>query len=268
MSLAKILQARPLGLAFDIDGTLSPIAATPDAARLYPGVAALLEEARAFAHIAIMTGRAIESGAAMVNVENITYVGTHGVEWCEGLPTNHEIQINPLARPYLAQSAELLNLAEESLAGQPGIFIERKRLGGSIHYRLAPQPELARELILATLRDPAADLNFHLSEGKRVIDIKPMLTLNKGTELRSFVQRFQLAGILFAGDDRTDLDAVLEIKRLRQEGLQATAIVVQAADTLPALLEQADLVVQGVEGMAQLLNQIVEQLRQGAPTAN
>lgn len=262
MSLANILQTRPLGLAFDIDGTLSPIAPTPGEARLYPGVAALLEEARAYAHIAIMTGRAIESGASMVNVEGITYIGTHGIEWCEGLPTGHEIQINPIALPYLAQSAELLTLAEDKLADQPGILIERKRLGGSVHYRLAPQPEQTRQLILDTLSEPAAQRNFFLSAGKQVIDIKTILPLNKGTELRRFAQRAKLASVLFAGDDRTDLDAALEIERLRQDGLQAAAIVVQAADTLPALLEHADLVVQGIENMARLLAEIVGQLRQ------
>ena len=113
----------------------------------------------------------------------------------------------------------------------------------------------------AVLREPASELNFYLSEGKCVIDLKPLLPLNKGTELRSFARRHQLAGLLFAGDDRTDLDAVLEIARLRQDGLQAAAIVVQATDTLPALLEHADMVVQGVEGMARLLNQIVAHLR-------
>ncbi|HEY3992246.1 MAG TPA: trehalose-phosphatase [Ktedonobacteraceae bacterium] len=260
MSIAKILQARPLGLAFDIDGTLSPIAPTPGEARLYPGVATLLERARAHAQVAIMTGRALEQGAALVNVEGITYIGTHGVEWCEGLPTSHQIQINPSAQPYVALSNELLDLAEQRLADQPGIFIERKRLGGSVHYRLSPQPEQARELILLTLQEPARARNFHLSEGKKVIDIKPLLPLNKGTELRRFVQRFQLAGIVFAGDDRTDLDAVLEIARLRQDGLQAASIVVQATDTLPDLLEHADTVVQGVEGMAQLLSEMVGQL--------
>jgi hypothetical protein len=30
-----------------------------------------------------------------------------------------------------------------------------------------------------------------------------------------------LQSVIFAGDDRTDLDAVLEIKRLRQEGMAA-----------------------------------------------
>ncbi|HEY0753294.1 MAG TPA: trehalose-phosphatase [Ktedonobacteraceae bacterium] len=265
MALANILQTRPLGLVFDIDGTLSPIVSTPSEARLYPGVAELLAEARNYAHVAIMTGRALASGAALVNVEGLTYVGTHGAEWCEGLPGTHEIQINPLARPYLAPGAELLDLAEQELASLPGILIERKLLGGSVHYRLSPQPEQAHELILTTLRAAAEARHFHLSEGKRVIDIKPIIALNKGTELRSFAQRFQLAGLLFAGDDRTDLDAALEIERLRQDGLQAAMIVVQAPDTLPALLEHADSVVQGVAGMAQLLNEIVAQLRQGQP---
>lgn len=262
MLIEKILQARPLGLAFDIDGTLSPIAPTPDAAQIYPGVAALLEEARAYARIAILTGRRIEKGAAMVNVEEITYIGTHGAEWSDGLPASHEIQINPLALPYLEPGKRLLDLAESSLANLPGVLIERKLLGGSVHYRLSPAPEPTRELILATLRDPASALNFYLSEGKYVIDIKPTLSLNKGTELRSFAERYQLSGLVFAGDDRTDLDAVLEIERLRQDGLQAASIVVQAADTLPALLEHADIVVQGVDGMARFLASIVEQLRE------
>lgn len=59
------------------------------------------------------------------------------------------------------------------------------------------------------------------------------------------------------GDDRTDLNAVLEIARLRQEGIAALAIAVQHSDTPPALLEQADRVVQGVEGMLALLRTIV-----------
>lgn len=261
MPLTNILQARPCGLAFDIDGTLSPIAATPGEARLYPGAAALLAEARAYTHIAIMTGRAIEDGAAMVNIEGLTYIGTHGVEWCEGLPASYNIEINPLAQPFLVPGSQLLDLAEQKLAGLPGLLIERKRLGGSIHYRLAPAPEQARALILETLQAPARDRHFLLSEGKRVVDLKPMLTLHKGTALRNFVQRHQLAGILFAGDDRTDLDAALEIERLRQDGLPAATIVVQAADTLPALLEHADVVVQGVDGMTRLLAEIVEQLR-------
>lgn len=262
--IQNILIEQPLGLAFDIDGTLSPIAPTPGQARLHPDAALLLEQARNYAHVAIMTGRAIDDGAAMVNVEGLTYIGTHGVEWCEGLPTTHAVQINPEALTYIQPGQQLLNLAAQMLADQPGVIVERKLLGGSVHYRLANNAEEVRETILAILREPARAHHFLLSQGKCVIDIKPALTINKGQALGSLVKRHNLKGVIFAGDDRTDLDAMLEIERLQHEGLQAAAIAVQAADTLPELLEHADIKVQGVEGMIQLLHEIVEQLRANA----
>lgn len=257
--LQPVLASRPLGLAFDIDGTLSPIAATPSEARLYPGVAETLERLKKHAHIAILTGRAVEKGAALVNVEGLTYIGTHGAEWSEGLPAGQHVQISNEALAYIKPGQELLDLAEKRLVHLPGVFVERKRLGGSVHYRLAPNPELARMNILDALQEPAHAAHFLLSEGKRVVDIKPAIPLNKGKALRDFVRCFALQGVLFAGDDRTDLDAILEVERLKQEGVQAAAIAVQAADTLPDLLEHADIVVQGVEGMARLLREIAEQ---------
>ena len=63
-----------------------------------------------------------------------------------------------------------------------------------------------------------------------------------------------------AGDDRTDLDAVQEIERMRKGGITALAIVVQHPDTLPELLQQADIVVQKVPGMVDLLREMVEML--------
>ncbi|HEU5383462.1 MAG TPA: trehalose-phosphatase [Ktedonobacteraceae bacterium] len=262
--IQNILMCQPLGLIFDIDGTLSPIAPTPDEAKLYPGVASLLEEARTYAHVAIVTGRAIEDAASMVNIEGITYIGTHGVEWCEGLPSTHPVQVNAEVLPCIKPGQQLLDLAEQTLAGWPGVIIERKRLGGSLHYRLAPNAEEVRQVILETLREPAHEQHFLLSQGKQVIDIKPALHIHKGQALKSLVQRYSLKGVIFAGDDRTDLDAMLEIEHLRQEGLQAAAIAVQAADTLPELLEHADIVVQGVAGMVRLLHDMLEQLRTSA----
>ncbi len=261
--LRSILAQRPLGLVFDIDGTLSPIAPTPAEAHLYPGVAALLEQACRYAHVAIISGRAVEDGAAMVNVEGLTYIGTHGLEWCDGLPTSHPVQLLPEALPYIEPGKQLLDIAEQRLADLPGILVERKRIGGAIHYRLCENPEQGREEIFALLAEPAQRLNMRLSEGKRVVEVRTPLSANKGQALRRFVQRFGLQAVCFAGDDRTDLDAVQEIARLRQDGITALAIVVQHADTLPALLEHADIVVQEVEGMVALLRQMVELL----PTA-
>jgi trehalose 6-phosphate phosphatase len=259
-SLEEVLAQRPLGLVFDIDGTLSPIAPTPDEARLYPGIVSLLEEAREHAHIAITTGRAIDNGAAMVNVDGITYIGNHGLEWSNGLPSSHTVQVLPEALAYVEPGRHLLDLAEQQLAGFPGLLVERKRIGGSVHYRLCSDQQQAQQAILSLLQEPARQVNMRLSEGKKVVEIRSPLALNKGESLRRFVERLGLRGVVFAGDDRTDLDAVMEIAHLRQKGIVALSIVVQHADTLPALLQNADIVVQEVDGMADLLCKMVKML--------
>ncbi len=257
LNIQTVLAQHPLGLAFDIDGTLSPIAPTPGEARLYPGVMPLLQRAKEHAHIAIMTGRSIDDGAAILNLDGLTYIGTHGLEWSEGLPWLHPVEIVPEATAYYEPGKYLLDLVEQRLSELPGVIVQRKRIGGSIHYRLSPNPAQTRQKLLSLLEQPARQLDMSLSEGKLVIEIRVPLPVHKGQALRQFVQRFSLRAIVFAGDDRTDLDAVVEITNMRKEGIAALSIVVQHHDTLPDLLEQADIVVQGVPGMVDLLREMV-----------
>ncbi len=120
VDLATVLAQRPLGLAFDIDGTLSPIAPTPGEARLYPGVDSLLETAKQYAQVVIVTGRAVKDGAPIVNVEGLTYIGTHGMEWCDGLPSTHPVRLIPEAEPYVEPGNYLLDLAQQQLGSLPG----------------------------------------------------------------------------------------------------------------------------------------------------
>ncbi|GAC1568867.1 MAG: trehalose-phosphatase [Ktedonobacteraceae bacterium] len=262
-NVQSVLAQRPPGLVFDIDGTLSPIAPTPEQAQLYPGVIDLLQQARAYAHVAIMTGRAIEDGAAIVNIDGLTYIGTHGLEWSEGLPWSHSVHLTPGALDYQASGAYLLDLVAEQLADLPGVIVQRKRVGGSVHYRLAPDHEQARQKLLAMLTEPARRVNMRISEGKQIIEIRPPLAMDKGQALRQFSQRCAVRSLIFAGDDRTDLDAILEVARLRQQGLAALAIVVRHPDTLPELLQHADIVVDEVPGMVALLREMVEILSRG-----
>lgn len=256
-ALRQVLIQRPLGLVYDIDGTLSPIASTPGEARLYPGVAELLREEQQYAHVGIVTGRAIVDGAHIVNVEGLTYVGTHGLEWSEGLPSTHSIELIPEARPYIEPGKQLLDLAErELIPAIPGLIVQRKQVGGSLHYRQATDPERAYELIIATLKGPVERTGMRFGNGKKVVEILAPLTTNKGTAVRRFVNQFGLHAIVFAGDDLTDLNGILEIEKLRGEGYAALGIVVQHPDTPPELLAHADIIVQEVEGMVQLMEEI------------
>ena len=255
--LSTVLAKSPLGLAFDIDGTLSPIAPTPDEAKIYPGVLSLLEQAQKYAHIAILTGRSIDDGAGMLNLDGLTYIGTHGLEWSNGLPWLHPVEIMPEALNYYEPGKYLLDLVEQHLSELPGVIVQRKRIGGTIHYRLAPDPIRTRQKILSLLEQPARQVNMKLSEGKLAVEIRVPLPVNKGRAVRTFLERYNLKAMLFAGDDRTDLDAVLEIRKMHTEGIQALSVVVQHHDTLPELLAQADIVVQEVPGMVDLLREMV-----------
>ncbi|WP_376796246.1 trehalose-phosphatase [Thermogemmatispora sp.] len=257
--LRNVLLTRPCGLAFDIDGTLSPIAPTPEAARLFPGVASLLERLRPHASVAILTGRAIGSAAALVGVDGITYIGNHGLEWTTGLPEHHPIRLLPEAEAYRLPAQRLLALAEQKLVpAHPCLQIEQKSIGGTIHYRRCPDPATARRQILELLSRPAQEAGLLLSEGKMAVELR-VPGLNKGQALQRFIEEHRLRSALFAGDDTTDLDGVETLIRLRQEGIcpAAVTIAVRHADTPPRLLERADLVVEGVAGMAALLEEIV-----------
>jgi trehalose 6-phosphate phosphatase len=262
IGLETVLVQRPLGLAFDIDGTLSPMTPTPGGARLYPGVAELLKRARDHTgvHVAIMTGRGIEDGASIINIDGLTYSGTHGLEWSDGLPGMHPPQVKPEALAYREAGISLLNLVEKHLPDLPGVVIQRKRIGGSLHYRLSPHPAETRRALFALLNEPAHMVGMKLGEGKRIVEILPPLAIDKGTALHRFAEQFGLRGIVFAGDDRTDLDGVQEIALMQRKGLAALSIVVRQTDTLPVMLSNADIVVDGVPGMVALLRKMVEML--------
>lgn len=267
-ALHNVLAERPLGLVFDIDGTLSQLVPIPEDARLYPGVAELLEEMReqTGVHVGIMTGRGIEDGARMVAVDGLTYIGTHGLEWSDGLPPLHPVQLVEGAEEFVATGKYVLDSAERDLRDVPGVIVQRKRVGGTIHYRRSPDPEEARQRILAAVEEPAREVHMRIGEGKKVVEILAPLHVDKGQALRRFVQRFGLRGVVFAGDNRTDLYAIQEIEHLRQNGVEematiaALAVAVQHPDTLPELLEHADIVVQGVAGMVALMREIAEKL--------
>src|SRR5260370_15404479 len=117
-------------------------------------------------------GRGEEEGARMDNVDGLIYSGNHGLEWSDGFAWLHPVHIVQEALAYVEPGKQLLDLAEDGLAGLPGIIIQRKSVGGSIHYRLAPDPEEARQRILLLLEEPARRANIRLAEWRLVVELR------------------------------------------------------------------------------------------------
>ena len=242
--LAPLLAHPPLGLLSDIDGTLSPIAATPDAAQVSPSMQSQLRTLQPhLALVAAISGRGAADAARLLGVAGMLVVGNHGLEqWEGGLAT-------PLAAavPYQPVIAAVLAaLARQPLP--PGVFSENKGVTASVHYRGAPDPAAAAALLHALLAPLAAAHGLRLTAGRMVWELRPPLPTNKGHAVHALVERFALRSVIFLGDDTTDVDAFRALHTLRDAGRHTLSIGVLASETPPAVREAADLLLDGVAG--------------------
>lgn len=137
-----------------------------------------------------------------------------------------------------------------------GVIVENKCVTASIHYRLAPNPVEMRERLYVHLSPLCLQYGFVLSEGQFIWEIIPPIHVNKGTAARAIVEDYQLDGVLFLGDDVTDytaMDALRQLARDSQRGLQTLSVGVVHPTSLPDLIEHCDVTANGVEEVAHLL---------------
>jgi len=62
--------------------------------------------------------------------------------------------------------------------------------------------------------------------------------------------------VLYAGDDHADLDAFAALDQLARGGLDTLKVAVRGPETPAALVEAADVVVEGPTGLVALLGQL------------
>ena len=75
--------------------------------------------------------------------------------------------------------------------------------------------------------------------------------------MRTLVEELDAGGFLFAGDDLGDLEAFEAVRALRDDGLP-TLLVCSSSEEESALLELADVVVKGPDGVLALLSQLTD----------
>lgn len=246
--IEAMLATRPRALLSDIDGTLSPIAPTPEDARLLPGIGDLLTRANAvFDLVALVSGRAAPDARRMVGLDALTYVGNHGLE--ELAPAATEPRVVPEALPLLPTIHALLDALERTLAPHwPALRIERKGITGSVHTRQTADPPRAERAILDLLaREPLA-AGLRVTHGRRVIEIRPPVGVDKGTAIAKLATRHGLRSAIYLGDDRTDLDAFRALGELTTSGtLVGVRVAVLHAEAPAGLASAADLALPSIQ---------------------
>lgn len=213
-------------ILLDVDGALAPIVPHPDQADVPPETRAELERLGSrYALVACITGRSSADAKRVVGVAGLTYVGLHGLE------------LDPRAESY----RETIH----SFAAEAEWPAEDKGLAVAFHYRDVEDEDAARaKLEVIADRARAAGLRAHF--GRKILEILPPVEANKGTAVRYLVERTGLNRALYAGDDRTDLDAFRALEELEL----GVRVAVASQEGPPELRETADLV---VDGPAELL---------------
>ena len=250
---AAILSTRPCGLCSDFDGTLSRIVPSADQARIEPSIRdALALLTRQLDVVAIITGRSIEDVRRRVGLDDLVYIGNHGLErWESGM-----YQVDSEALAYVPRFRAIAGELAKRFSS-PAVEVERKTLSLSVHYRKADDPEEVERQLLAALEPMAKLHGLRLTRGRMVIELRPPIDRDKGTALADLIERRGLKAVVFLGDDRTDLDAMRRLATLRARGLaQGLSIGVRSEEAPPELAEIADALVEGVDGVAAFLQRL------------
>ncbi|MFH1609649.1 MAG: bifunctional alpha,alpha-trehalose-phosphate synthase (UDP-forming)/trehalose-phosphatase [Candidatus Bipolaricaulota bacterium] len=191
-------------LLLDYDGTLVPLAATPDQARPDPELVDLLGRLTADGRneVVIVSGRDRDTLA--------TWFGDLGV----GLVAEHGACARDSDGPWRTVAlrdedwkAKVRPILDRYVHRTPGTLVEEKEFSLAWHFRTAEPhasriraPELKHLLVNLTTH-----LDLHVLEGNHVIEVKAG-AFDKGRAVARWLGKKDWGFILALGDDRTDED--------------------------------------------------------------
>jgi trehalose 6-phosphate phosphatase len=194
-ALTTLAARRPLLLASDYDGVLSPLVDDPSAALPTPGVAAALARLAAVGGVtvALVSGRGVDDLRQTSGLHGpYRWVGSHGAEF-DG----------PLTGPLAARRDDLTQLLRPLVAAIPGARLEVKPASVAVHVRQVADRPAAAELLAEVER--AVDSSLTMKPGKEVLEIA-VTDADKGGALRRLRDDLGAAAVLYLGDDVTDED--------------------------------------------------------------
>ena len=221
-ALIARLAAAPeqVALLLDVDGVLAPIVDVPQEAAVPEETKAELRRLHGrYALVACISGRAGADARRVVGLDELVYVGEHGLE---------------LVPEAAAWSERLLALT----ATVDWDDVERKPLTVTFHYRRADDEAEAVRFLEAVATRARAE-GFVARFGRKVLELRPPIGAHKGTAVAHLLGERSLERALYAGDDTTDLDAFHALAGLEL----GVAVAVASAEAPAELREAADIVV-------------------------
>jgi trehalose 6-phosphate phosphatase len=263
---AVVRAADDLLVGLDFDGTLAPIVEDPDDAVIHPQapdvLVALAAQVRG---VAVITGRPARQVLALGGLDEVgnavgesgrelVVLGQYGNErWSS---TDRRVISPPPPRGLATFISELPRLLRQADAADA--HLEEKGLAVAVHTRRLDDPAAAHERLLPVLREAAVALDLDVEPGRAVIEVRAP-GMHKGVALRRLVGELGARAVVFCGDDLGDLEAFKAVEELRGQGLPGLLVCSESAEE-NALADLADVVVDGPDGVLQLLRELTEEI--------
>ncbi|MEX2025062.1 MAG: trehalose-phosphatase [Thermoleophilaceae bacterium] len=209
--------------------------------------------ARRYGCVACVSGRPAAEARRLVGVGGIAYAGSHGAELLHAGAKRPELA--PAFASWEGRVRGFVDARENTRdLKRLRVRIEDKGPIRAFHWRGVPDEDAAETWLTGVAGEAqAAGLDTHW--GRKVLEIRPPVPIDKGQAVRTLVEGSGVRVGLFAGDDVTDLDAFDALDGLAREGALEVAIRVgvRSDEGPPAIVERADVVVDGVGGMVEVL---------------
>jgi trehalose 6-phosphate phosphatase len=245
-------RAGEVALCLDFDGTLSPIVEDPQAARPLHGIVELLEPLAArFAAVALISGRPAAYLAEHAAAPGVRYLGLYGLQ---EIRDGHG-QVDPRlegARPAVLAAHQ--DLRDSAAVRDSGAWLEDKEYAVAVHTRRVADPDRWAAPVDAAAHQVADRHGLEVVPGKLVWELRPAVRSDKGDAVRRVVAESGAREVVVVGDDLGDLAAFAAAAEFAAEGRDGLRVAVRSAEAPPALLAEADLVVDGPLGVLDFLH--------------
>lgn len=207
--LTALATTERLVVALDFDGTASPLVEDPMAARALPAVKAQLARLVALPDTAVayVSGRSLHDLRVIAEHEDdslVVLAGSHGAQyWYPGTgeqTATTEADDASVREELWAAAAPIIDRFE-------GAELEPKTFGMGVHTRRAT-PEVEAEVFAAVDALVAERLpHWRRRQGHHILEFSSRVE-GKDVAVGVLREHFDATGILFAGDDVTDEDAM------------------------------------------------------------
>ncbi|CAH9071270.1 unnamed protein product [Cuscuta epithymum] len=223
--IIKASKGKKIVMFLDYDGTLSPIVDDPDRAFMSTAMRATVRKLARYFPTAIVSGRCRDKVYNFVRLAELYYAGSHGMDIkgpSKGSNFTKGARQGVLFQPaseFLPMIDEVYKALLEKIRSVPGATVENNKFCVSVHFRCVEEKkwgELAKQVGSVLQQYP----KLRLSQGRKVLEIRPIIKWDKGRALEFLLESLGYANStdafpIYIGDDRTDEDA---FKVLRERG--------------------------------------------------